>query len=287
MNKNLIKEIFPNSEDPKSILLGLYFPNKDRYGNIIKDISEWINKAQTLLGHIANGSNQILSKSSWFSGSEKKLIFEDTIIVTSFLKAENQKACLRAIKTLLFDFGKKTNQEVVAFEYCGDFIQIPIEKLNKAQNLLSKDYITNKGYLNKEYLSKEYTNRISEKVKKFSDLGDSLGLNAYYNYDINVFCKLCGYFPIKEVFTLQNLFTKLTIDLGNKCILNYQEAFKNIYNENIQIYFPPKLSHLAASINNKKPGAISIDPSRWDDSKLEFYMTQDPSESDIFPEDIY
>lgn len=94
----------------------VYIPNKDRYGFELKNHLEWVDLITNTLADICGGCTTYSTQGFW--RMEDTVIKEDTIIAYSYILDQNRFINnLHRIKKILHDFGRRTNQEVVAVEY--------------------------------------------------------------------------------------------------------------------------------------------------------------------------
>lgn len=96
---------------------GIYLPNKDRHGNAVKDIDDWVRKALLLLGRINGGATAFPpTEGIWLDDNDAPL-FEQTIFVYSFINANRFLSQLHLICAYLHQFGRLTNQGEVLVEF--------------------------------------------------------------------------------------------------------------------------------------------------------------------------
>lgn len=99
-----------------------FLPNKDKQGDKIdkKVLRIWETVALKLQGKFFGGATSyppipLPSRGSYRTSSGRVLVEETKAIVSYVRKEELTKEALKAVSDLLRDFGRKTNQESVAF----------------------------------------------------------------------------------------------------------------------------------------------------------------------------
>ena len=107
------------SERPANRRLCLYIPNKDRNGNPVYRLDEWINEACLVLVAMCGGASRPLPLSGFWQTSAGKLIEETTHTVFSFIDPHALKSNWSLLSDFIERFLTETNQESVAIEYDG------------------------------------------------------------------------------------------------------------------------------------------------------------------------
>jgi hypothetical protein len=101
----------------------VYVPNKDRYGNVIANHKEWVNKIAHSMAATCGGCTLHDTKGIWHGNGAP--VYEDTTIVYSYIMDDEKFLySLDEIKTLLHEFGSQTNQQAVGFEFDSVFFTI-------------------------------------------------------------------------------------------------------------------------------------------------------------------
>jgi len=109
-----------------------YLPNKDKEEKNF-DVQPWETKALKIQGRLFHGATSYPSRGSYRRIDSKKnittkVMLEKTRMVTSFFnKRELTKHALKEISDFLKEFGRKTNQESVAFVLDGTMYYIDIK----------------------------------------------------------------------------------------------------------------------------------------------------------------
>ena len=116
-------------------------------------------------------------------------------------------------------------------------------------------------------MADHYWERIGKFIKYFSEPGDTLKCIEIVREEHEKTCQLCEHFPIYWVYTLKNMRTQKTIDIGRECIHNYKIVFEKMNESPVQIIFPEKFANAALEINKKRPGTVNIQPTIDEDSE--------------------
>lgn len=128
-------EIVGADEEASMQQLTLYIPNKDKNGNEIAKLRDWIKEARKLLTIIGGGATALPpADGSWVSPEnkietvtdlkEEDVIWERTTIIYTYIKADNFLNNLKSLRRFLHRFGRETNQGEVVFEFDGKFFRI-------------------------------------------------------------------------------------------------------------------------------------------------------------------
>ncbi len=112
-------------EESSSQQLLLYIPNKDKNGNEIEDIEDWLQEAQEVMTAIGGGSTLMPPvDGTWLNPDTLQTISEATKIIYCFVDPEHLEGNLQLLRDFLHAFGRDTNQGEVAFEFAGRFYKI-------------------------------------------------------------------------------------------------------------------------------------------------------------------
>jgi len=128
MRREWIKEWFPVSWDHIFIS---YLPNKDKKGKRVS-IEPWELKALRIQGRLFRGATSYPARGSYRRIDSKGVMttgvmVEKTRMVVSFVtEREFTQQALVGITDFLKEFGRKTNQETVAFVVDGEMYYIDI-----------------------------------------------------------------------------------------------------------------------------------------------------------------
>ena len=111
-----------------------FLPNKDKQGNKIdkKDLRRWETDVLKLQGRFFGGATSyppfpLPSRGSYKTSTGRVLVEETKAIVSYVQEEELTKEALKAISDFLKKFGKKTNQETVAFALDNQMYYIEIK----------------------------------------------------------------------------------------------------------------------------------------------------------------
>lgn len=102
----------------------LYIPNKDQDGKEIPNHGAWVLEARQLLTEINRGSTALPPVGGTWLNARDEPIWEDTVIVYSFILPDPFEAGLPRLREFLHRFGRETNQGEVVFEFDGRFYRI-------------------------------------------------------------------------------------------------------------------------------------------------------------------
>lgn len=139
MLKSLIEECFSDVEALQHDHIFVSFlANKDREGREF-NIKPWETKALKLQGRLFGGATSYPSRGSYRRKYKEPsgvvddgVIIEETKMIVSFIcKKDMTKKALKEISDFLGEFGRKTNQESVAFVIDGEMYYMDIPKSNK------------------------------------------------------------------------------------------------------------------------------------------------------------
>lgn len=117
MRPSFFSELGVESIEYDHILIS-FFPNKDKEGRKFSN-KIWENQALKLQAELFRGATsypRIIPSRGSYKTSDGKIIIEDTKAIISYVKKnELTPKALKRYSEFLKDFGKKTNQETVAF----------------------------------------------------------------------------------------------------------------------------------------------------------------------------
>lgn len=99
-------------------VLTLYIPARDRHGRAIKGGQrQWIDQAASLLAQIGGGVTIMPPvRGGWLSPTGK-IIWEETVLVYSYIKAAAFLKHVDDLRTFLHRLGHKTNQGEIVVEF--------------------------------------------------------------------------------------------------------------------------------------------------------------------------
>ena len=101
--------------------LTLYIANKDRGGNDVPDIRDWVHRAQRLFARLFGGCTAICNAQGlWYSEEQGIFIEETTAIITSYVSRDDVITHLDTLRSFLVDILIGTDQEAVAVDLDGD-----------------------------------------------------------------------------------------------------------------------------------------------------------------------
>jgi hypothetical protein len=102
----------------------VYIPNKDREGREIGTQRKWVLEAIQMLSEINGGATAMPPvEGAWFN-DENRLIWENPVVVYSFIRPAPFRDHLPRVRELLHRMGRETNQGEVAFEFDQRFYRI-------------------------------------------------------------------------------------------------------------------------------------------------------------------
>ena len=91
----------------------LYVAHKDREGDDVETVEEWITKAETVLSRVGGGATSDKVRGAWL-GDRATPIHEDTTLVYSYAEPESIVRSVAALRRFLVDYGTGANQGEVA-----------------------------------------------------------------------------------------------------------------------------------------------------------------------------
>lgn len=100
----------------------IYFPNKDRNNNPVRDVEDWIRQGMRLLTEINTGVTRLpAAQGNWKNVETGEVISEDTVVIYSFLREpEKFHSRSKEVQAFLKEFGLSTNQGEVMVEFFGE-----------------------------------------------------------------------------------------------------------------------------------------------------------------------
>jgi len=124
--------------------LSIYIPDRDKEGNKISDINNWIEDAKKVLTFIGGGATTMPpTDGSWIDREElpsseiistlndllnelgkKKVIQEKTTVIYSFIDPDRFTKNINILREFLHKFGRETNQGEVVIDFDGEFFHI-------------------------------------------------------------------------------------------------------------------------------------------------------------------
>jgi hypothetical protein len=106
-------------------ILTLYVPNKDRDGHTVGDHERWVKEAASLLARIGGGVTVMPPcRGGWLNPSTNNIVWEEPILVYTYVKPDEFLALLPELKSFLHRMGRETNQGEIAVEFDGAFYRI-------------------------------------------------------------------------------------------------------------------------------------------------------------------
>jgi hypothetical protein len=113
------------AEDASSQCFSVYIPNKDCKGQEIGTQRKWVLEAMRLLSEINRGATAMPPvEGGWLSDEDNEIIWENPVVVYSFIRPDEFISNLPRIREFLHRMGRETNQGEVAFEVDGRFYRI-------------------------------------------------------------------------------------------------------------------------------------------------------------------
>jgi hypothetical protein len=117
-NEINIAEAF-GANDSRTQRFSVYIPNKDQNGKPVQQ-ERWVNEALTLLSEICGGATAMPPvRGAWLNPDSQILIFEEPVLVYSFIEPEAFARRLGEIVALVQKIGIETNQGQMAIEFDG------------------------------------------------------------------------------------------------------------------------------------------------------------------------
>jgi hypothetical protein len=102
----------------------IYVPNKDKHGKEIGNQRQWVLEALELLGTVGGGATAMPPVEGIWLDDEGEFVWENPIIVYSYVKTDQFLARLPHLRAFLHRMGRETKQGEVAFEFGGRFYRI-------------------------------------------------------------------------------------------------------------------------------------------------------------------
>lgn len=102
----------------------IYVPNKDRTGEEIGNQRRWVLEAIRLLSEINGGATAMPPVEGGWLSDEGKIIWENPVVVYSFIRPSQFIANLPRIREFLHRMGRQTNQGEIAIEFDGQFYRV-------------------------------------------------------------------------------------------------------------------------------------------------------------------
>lgn len=104
--------------------LTLYIPSKDKAGNEIVDQRRWVVSGAKLLAEIGGGVTIMPPVEGGWMDSQGTIVWESPILVYTFIRPEEFRLVLPALRNFLHSLGRETDQGEVALEFDGRFYRI-------------------------------------------------------------------------------------------------------------------------------------------------------------------
>lgn len=105
-------------------VLTLYIPNRDRQGKELGTQRKWVLEAAEILAAIGGGVTIMPPAEGGWVDDQGKIIWEDPVLVYSYVKPDRLVAELPRLRGFLHRMGRETNQGEVAVEFDGLFYRI-------------------------------------------------------------------------------------------------------------------------------------------------------------------
>jgi hypothetical protein len=102
----------------------IYIPNKDRAGAEIGNQRKWVLEAIHLLTEINGGATAMPPVEGAWRNDEGEIVWEDPIIVYSYIQPKEFVDSLARIREFLHRMGRETNQGEIAVEFGERFYRI-------------------------------------------------------------------------------------------------------------------------------------------------------------------
>ena len=105
-------------------VLTLYIPNKDRHGHEFGTQRKWTLEAAEILAAIGGGVTIMPPTEGGWVNDEDKTIWEDPVLVYSYIKPDRFLAELPRLREFLHRMGRETNQGEVVVSFEGRFYRV-------------------------------------------------------------------------------------------------------------------------------------------------------------------
>lgn len=102
----------------------VYVPNKDKDGAEIGNQRKWVLEAIQLLSEFNGGATAMPPVEGAWLNDEDRIIWENPIVVYSYIRPAEFRANLPRIREFLHRMGRETNQGEIAFEFESKFYLI-------------------------------------------------------------------------------------------------------------------------------------------------------------------
>ena len=113
------------SEEPAQQVLTLYIPDKDKDGKVHGKQSDWAQRGAELLARVGGGVTRLPpAEAGWMNPETSEIIWENTILVYTYVRAETFVPLLEEFRGFLHAFGRETNQGEVVFEFGDRYYRI-------------------------------------------------------------------------------------------------------------------------------------------------------------------
>ena len=110
--------------DVSTQCLAIYIPNKDRNGEEKGNQRKWILEAIALLSDINGGATAMPPVEGGWRGDQGKIVWENPVVVYSFIQAAVFLARLPAVREFIHRMGRETNQGEIGVEFGRRFYRI-------------------------------------------------------------------------------------------------------------------------------------------------------------------
>lgn len=113
------------TEAPSFQKFTIYIPNKDRNGNLVENIEDWIVAGMNILADINLGVTRLpWAQGIWKAHANDPVLLEDVTLVYSYLRRPDAfRERFNEIKSFLDSFGTETGQGEVMVEFFGEKIE--------------------------------------------------------------------------------------------------------------------------------------------------------------------
>jgi hypothetical protein len=120
-----LAELLGAEEDASLQRLTIYVPNVDRHGVEFGDQRQWVLSCAGLLARMGGGCTiEPPVEGAWLDPNTAKLIWERPVLVYAYVRPGWFELQLPALRFLLHEMGRETDQGEVAFEFDGVFYRI-------------------------------------------------------------------------------------------------------------------------------------------------------------------